>query len=352
MNTIYTNTYNIYIDDDFSTPFQALLSTKNYSGIFVLVDDNTKEHCLPLLEKLLGNFEKTIITIRPGEENKTLETCDYIWSFFIDNKTDRHALLINLGGGVIGDMGGFSAATYKRGIDFLQMPTTLLAQVDASVGGKLGVNFQGIKNSIGIFHDPIAVFVYPDFIKTLEERELKSGFAEVIKHGLLGADSTWKIITKTDFKNLNFNSIIFDSIQYKNKIVQEDPRESGKRKVLNLGHTIGHALESLSHKTDTPMLHGEAIVIGLVCEGFISYRLLDFKKEDLDILCNLIFNIYKKEDLSKYGTENLLKKMGQDKKNREQKINFTLLRELGQPVWDQEVTVELIEESLVFYKNY
>ncbi|MEM6829454.1 MAG: 3-dehydroquinate synthase family protein, partial [Bacteroidota bacterium] len=217
--------------------------------IAVLVDENTFEHCLPLV-KVEGT---SIIQIESGESNKNLETCSHIWSHMTQHAFTRKSLLVNLGGGVIGDMGGFAASTYKRGIKFVNMPSTLLSQVDASIGGKLGIDFEGLKNHIGLFREPDHVIVYPGFLATLPQREMKSGFAEVIKHSLIADKTHWEYLKTTTFNDLNWNEMIPKSIAIKQEVVSKDPTEQGYRKVLNFGHTLGHAIESHFLNSETPL---------------------------------------------------------------------------------------------------
>jgi len=285
-----------------------------------LVDENTKRDCLfklPQIENAL------IIEIKSGEEYKNLSTCNFIWEQLTINNFDRNALLINLGGGVIGDIGGFCAATYKRGVEFIHIPTTLLAMVDASVGGKLGVDFNGLKNQVGLFSNPKFVIINPIFLQTLPEEELKSGFAEVVKHALITDKDLWKKIINTPFNNLDWKAITYTSLQIKNKIVISDPKEKGERKKLNFGHTFGHAIESYYLEKGTPILHGEAIFIGIILESEMS----DLTQSEKNEIKNYILSNFglpytpKKSYLHKF--------LLNDKKNQEGKINFSLLKGIG-----------------------
>ena len=237
MKEIKSDNYSIWLGGN----SLSKLDISGYSKVAILVDENTKRDCLPKLPQ----FENPIIIeIKSGEENKNINTCNFIWEQLTAQHFDRNSLLINLGGGVIGDMGGFAASTYKRGIDFIQIPTTLLAMVDASVGGKLGVDFNGLKNQIGLFNNPESVLIFPEFLETLPENQLKSGFAEVVKHALISDKNLWEELTSTTFDKLNWEAIILTSIQIKNNIILSDPFEKGNRKKLNFGHTFGHAVES------------------------------------------------------------------------------------------------------------
>jgi len=255
--------YSIWIGENSLSKFD--IST--YSKVAILVDENTKRDCLHKLPKIENAI---IIEIKSGEEYKNISTCNFIWEQLTINNFDRNSLLINLGGGVIGDMGGFCAATYKRGLDFIHIPTTLLAMVDASVGGKLGIDFKGFKNQIGLFNNPKAVLISPEFLETLAESELKSGFSEVVKHALISDNSLWVKLKNTPFTDFDWGDIIDTNVQIKNKIVLADPFEKGERKKLNFGHTFGHAIESYYLEKGTPISHGEAVFMGMILETEIS----------------------------------------------------------------------------------
>ena len=296
------------------------LDISNYSQVAILVDENTKRDCLSKLPQIENAL---IIEIKSGEEYKNISTCSFIWEQLTINNFDRNALLINLGGGVIGDMGGFCAATYKRGLEFIHIPTTLLAMVDASVGGKLGIDFKGFKNQIGLFNNPKAVLISPEFLETLAENELKSGFSEVVKHALISDNSLWVKLKNTPFNELDWESIINTSVQIKNKIVLADPFEKGERKKLNFGHTFGHAIESYYLEKGTPISHGEAVFMGMILETEIS----DLSETNKNEIKNYILSNFalpytpKKSSLHKF--------LINDKKNQDVKINFTLLNGIG-----------------------
>ena len=296
------------------------LDISTYSKVAILVDENTKRDCLfklPQIENAL------IIEIKSGEEYKNLSTCNFIWEQLTTNNFDRNALLINLGGGVIGDIGGFCAATYKRGLEFIHIPTTLLAMVDASVGGKVGIDFKGFKNQIGIFNNPNAVLIYPKFLETLAENELKSGFAEVVKHALILDKSLWLKLKNTPFTDLDWEDIIDTSVQIKNKIVLADPFEKGERKKLNFGHTLGHAIESYYLEKRTPISHGEAVFMGMILETKIS----DLSETEKNEIKNYVLSNFSLPYTPKKS--NLHKFLLNDKKNQNEKINFTLLSGIG-----------------------
>ena len=316
MKEIKSIDYSIWIGEN----SLSKLDISDYSKVAVLVDENTKKDCLNLLPILNDSI---IIEIKSGEKNKTLSTCNLIWEELSEYNFDRDSLLINLGGGVIGDMGGFCASTYKRGINFIQIPTTLLAMVDASIGGKLGVDFNGLKNQIGLFNNPQSVLIFPEFLETLPENQLKSGFAEVVKHALISDKNLWEEIISVPFNEMNWEKIIETSINIKNKIVLSDPFEKENRKKLNFGHTFGHAVESYYLKKGTPILHGEAIFIGIILESEIS----ELTQSEKNKIKNYI--------LSNFGLpytpskSNLLNFLRNDKKNFEEKINFSLLERIG-----------------------
>jgi 3-dehydroquinate synthase len=271
MKPIESISYSVFFKNSLQE-LSAFLNQKKYSKVFVLVDSNTEIQCLPALQNALGSIEFDLIEVTPGEENKNIDFCIGIWRMLLDFGADRNSIMINLGGGVITDMGGFAASTFKRGIDFVQVPTTLLSQVDASVGGKTGVDMNNVKNIIGTFTQPKAVYIHTPFLKTLSDRELRSGYAEVIKHGLIYDASLFKKLKGIAPQELN-DEIIYRSIEIKNEVVMKDPFEKGLRKILNYGHTIGHAVESYSLKQDkSPLLHGEAIAIGFICEAYLSAK--------------------------------------------------------------------------------
>ncbi|MGZ4158944.1 MAG: 3-dehydroquinate synthase, partial [Bacteroidia bacterium] len=270
MTEIISNNYSVFVTNDISKEINRFFKTsKNkYSKIFILVDENTLKFCYPQLVEKIEPFEHAeIIEIDSGEESKTIEVCVQIWSALSEYGADRKSLFVNLGGGVIGDMGGFIASTFKRGMDFINIPTTLLSQVDASVGGKVGVDMNHFKNEIGVFNDPSAVFINLNFLNTLDKRQILSGFAEIIKHALIADVNYWAKVRTADFANFDsFDELVKTSVYIKNTIVLEDPKEKGIRKVLNFGHTVGHAVETFFLEQDSKkhLLHGEAIAIGMI----------------------------------------------------------------------------------------
>ncbi len=349
---IKTENYSIHLSDKFSgqTAFlQNLL--KNYSSIFVLVDENTLMHCYPIISQYLP--EHTTIQIQSGEQQKNIDTCKYIWNILTENKAERKSVLLNLGGGVIGDMGGFVAGTFKRGFDFINIPTTLLAQVDASIGGKLGIDFNGVKNLIGLFGNPKAVIICSEFLKTLPSEQLRSGFAEILKHGLIQDAAYWKISSALSLEEIfDWNALISTSVHIKKEVVEKDPFEKGLRKILNFGHTIGHAIETWSLQNDAqPLLHGEAIAIGMICEAWLSNKLFGLSDLELENITNTIFHFYPKYALEKIPVDILLKHMQLDKKNSDGIIQYSLLESIGKANFDKQVSKENILESLNYYSG-
>ncbi|MDX1628844.1 MAG: 3-dehydroquinate synthase [Fulvivirga sp.] len=337
------------ITSNIENELRSFLQQKDYSGTAVLVDENTQQACYPLIESSLS--KATLLIIKSGEIHKNLDTCKVIWEGMTAKGMDRNSLLINLGGGVIGDMGGFCAATFKRGIDFINIPTTLLAQVDASVGGKLGIDFNGYKNHIGVFKTPEIVMLDDRFLETLPKKQLRSGYAEVIKHAIIASREHWHFLKNKSIDQLDFSQIIKHSVAIKEQIVKEDPLENGKRKILNFGHTVGHALES--HYLDSPnhLLHGEAVAAGMICEAFIAQRLNLLDTGQLEEITEYIVSIFQKIQLQKADYDKILTLMTQDKKNKGNKILMALPEKIGSTVWDVEVSVSLIKSSLDYYYN-
>lgn len=338
----------IIFTDSIAIRLKAFIEGKNYSAICLLVDENTERHCLPLLE--LTEASANIIHIRSGEKNKILSTCEWVWKEMTRLQLDRKALLINIGGGVIGDMGGFCAATYKRGIDFIQVPTTLLSQVDASVGGKLGIDFLDFKNHIGVFQNPRAVIIDTAFLKTLSREELRSGFAEVIKHCLIADRGKWDEIRKAPLEQQDWNELARHSVAIKSKVTAADPTEKGLRKILNFGHTVGHAIESyFLNMEGKRLLHGEAIAIGMACEAYIAFTKNFLSESDVKEISDYLFKVYGKKEISASDLENILPLTLHDKKNDHKTIQCSLLKKIGEANFDIPVTLQDIKDSLLYY---
>lgn len=339
MSIINNTSYSIFVGID---SLKAIdLST--YSSVGILVDENTKAHCLTIFLSQCPVDEPLIIEIKSGEKHKTIDTCQSIWQQLSAYNFDRHSLLINLGGGVIGDMGGFAASCFKRGIDFIQVPTSLLAMVDASIGGKLGVDFSDFKNQIGLFKYPKCVSIFPDFLKSLDKRQLFSGFAEVVKYALIYDNDFWQQIKASSLNKMDWAAVITKCVELKNEIVNEDPYEEGKRKILNFGHTIGHAIESYYLSQGKDILHGEAIAIGMLVESQLSPIT---EKEKLEI-SDYLKRHFSLIDIPPH--ESLLPFIQNDKKNKDQRVLFSLLNKIGQGGFDFTVTNAQLKDVLKSY---
>lgn len=354
MISIKTNNSTLYIGHNVFDSLNTFLASYTQNQIFIIVDENTLQHCVT---DLISNCEllhdAEIIEINSGEENKTLDICYQIWKTLADFKADRDSLIINLGGGVITDMGGFIASTYKRGIDFINIPTTLLSQIDASVGGKVGVDFEGLKNMIGVFNEPKAVFIRPDFLKTLDKRQMLSGYAEALKHALIVDAEYWNDLkTGMLFNSDQWGVLIEKSVKIKNTIVLADPKEKGQRKLLNFGHTIGHAIETNSlHSDDLQLLHGEAIAVGMICESYISYKLNGLDKNSLDDICSTIKSFYQFRKIDQKNYHHLIELMKHDKKNKGININFSLLSAIGLAEINKKANSDIIIESFDYFNS-
>ncbi len=337
----------VVITDQAANALMQTLDHGQFTSIAILVDENTHIHCYPLIKHHLP--EHTLIQIKSGEIHKNIETCISIWNVLTEQSFDRQGLLINLGGGVIGDMGGFCARTYKRGIAFINVPTTLLAQVDASVGGKLGIDFEHLKNHIGLFSEPDQVIIDPVFLKTLPDNELRSGYAEVIKHHLIADGKGWDRMKNSHFEEMNWKEVIEHSVKMKYGVAQKDPTEKGLRKILNFGHTVGHAVESYLMQEGRAILHGEAVAVGMVAEAYISNTRDLISAGDLTDIQGYIQGLYPKAKLSARDIEAIGKYAVQDKKNKGKRILAALLNGVGNAVWDIEISGKEIDQSLRYY---
>ena len=344
--------YNIHVGNVVGE-FRAFLKSRNYSSYFVLVDENTKAHCLPILTEALTEASDFLtIEIQSGEIHKNIDTCGEIWEAMMNAGADRLALVINLGGGVIGDMGGFCASTFKRGVEFVQVPTTLLSQVDASIGGKLGIDFLNVKNSVGVFNDPQAVFIDPIFLNTLSGNEIRSGYAEIIKHSLIADHAQWQQLQQIEnLSEVDWAKILIPSLTIKKEVVTQDPFEKGWRKALNFGHTIGHGIEGVLLNSEHPLLHGEAIAIGMICESYLSMAGVGFDESHLKEVVDYMLKIYGKVELYEADFEEMIHLMRKDKKNENNQINFTMLKRPGQALINQICTEPEILESLRYYNS-
>jgi 3-dehydroquinate synthase len=352
MKTIQAVTYPVHFHKYSYKELSKLIEIKNYSTIFILVDENTFEYCYPKFIQNLS-IDKTIelIEIESGEINKNLETCIGVWNAITELGGDRKSLLITLGGGVITDLGGFVASCFKRGIDFVNIPTTLLSMVDASVGGKTGVDLGVLKNQIGLFANPEMVLVDTDYLSTVSDREIKSGTAEIIKYGITYDVKLFKEIKNN--KYLKISDLIFRSVEIKNEVVLQDPKEQNIRKILNFGHTLGHAIESFYLESDEKenLTHGEAIAIGMVCESYMSLKLLGFPKKNVNEIKEVVLSIYNRTILLKKDFCNIMELLKHDKKNINGQVNFVLLNDFEDFKLDCKVSEDLIIESMEFYNS-
>lgn len=353
MNSIQSTDYKIHFKQDSYLKLNNYLLNNTISSIFILVDSNTKKYCLPhLLNKLDTSFTPHIIEIKAGEIYKNIDTCVTVWNKLTTLNADRKSLLINLGGGVITDLGGFVASTYKRGIRFINIPTTLLSMVDASVGSKTGVDLGNLKNLIGLFSNPEMVLIDDTYLKTVSERELRSGYAEIIKYGISYDKTLWnQIVNEKILENSNLLSVIKRSIEIKNEIVLKDIKESSLRKILNFGHTAGHAIESyfLESNELTTLTHGEAIAIGMIIESYISYKQFGFPKETLELLKEIIIKIYGKVTIDKNLYKSILDLTKHDKKNIGNVVKFVLLENIANYKIDCTVDEALLIEAFNYY---
>lgn len=323
--------------------------------VFILCDENTLSYCLPLaISKVPALQYAEVLEVTPGEESKCIDVAVQLWKALGEMGADRHSVLVNLGGGVVSDLGGFVAGTFKRGIRFYNVPTSLLAQVDASIGGKVGIDLDHLKNEVGLFNHPQGVYVDPVFLQTLPRAELISGFAEMIKHALICSPGYWRQLREVSFYDMaTLDEPILRSVQLKNEIVLNDPIEKGLRKILNFGHTVGHALESLSLEGDMKaLLHGEAIAAGMVCESYISFKKKLLGEAELKEISSFIFSFFPKVRVDSLQHHRLIELMRHDKKNRGGKIMLSLLRSIGDCIPDQEAGADMIVESLHYYERW
>lgn len=353
MNSIVTNEYSIHLDLDKYLALNQYIDSLSPSKIVVLTDTNTHQYCLDyFVSKLDIKCPIDFKSIQAGEKYKNIETCKELWHYFSEITLDRKALIINLGGGVITDLGGFVASTYLRGLAYLNIPTTLLSMVDASIGGKTGIDLDMLKNQIGLIVNPKMVVIDTHFLNTLPQEEFNSGVAEVLKHGLIHSESYWNLVSNTKIENNSLlNDIIYKSILIKKEIVENDPTEQNLRKTLNFGHTLGHAIESYSHlkKGFQPLLHGEAVAIGILLASHISQSLLDFPKEKIDQLVKLYNLYFSKITFKSNEIDEILNLLKFDKKNTHGHVNFVLLKDIGSYSIRDDVANELIYNAFDFY---
>lgn len=324
-----------------------------YRHIFLITDENVKEFCLPVLKAKLPNLViDGVITTKSGEENKSLGQLAYIWNELTRLNACRDDLIINLGGGVVTDIGGMAAATFKRGLDFINYPTTLLGMVDAAIGGKTGIDFEGFKNQVGLFVNPKHVIIDPVFLATLEKKQWQSGFAEVLKYGLIMDRELWQRLEGNRYDEVeDWSILIIKAARDKIDLVRFDTLEKGIRKNLNFGHTIGHALESFYLKSENPVTHGMAIAAGIICETWISSQIFSIECTKLRSVVKMIDNNFARFNFNKNDIPAIMEIMKQDKKMRGFKQNFSLIRKIGKAVYEIEVDNSIIVQSLEFYIN-
>jgi len=352
MESIKASNYQIHFNTLGYKELSSFIEKEKFSSIFILVDTNSLEFCYPkFISNLETNIPIEVIEIDAGEEFKNLETCLGIWNAMIELGADRSSLLITLGGGVITDMGGFVASCFKRGIDFVNIPTTLLSMVDASVGGKTGIDLGNLKNQIGVFANPKMVIVDHTYLNSLPKRQFLSGKAEIIKYALTHDKS---LLENLEFlTQASIEEIIHKSIAIKNLVVLNDPKEVGERKVLNFGHTIGHAIESyfLESQTKSDLTHGEAIAIGMICEAYLSHRILGFSKSNLNLVHSFILNLFGKVMIEKDDYSPIIDLLKHDKKNVGGQVTFVLLNKMEDFNLNCTASTELVIESLDYYNN-
>ena len=343
----------VIISRHLKTELAKAIAECEHDRIFVLVDETTNKLCWSLVKDYLCLKDAQTIIIGATDRRKNLDTLVHVWESLQQGKATRHSLLINLGGGMVTDLGGFAASTYKRGINFINVPTTLLAMVDASVGGKTGINFGGLKNEIGVFNDAEFVLLDTNWLRTLDEENIRSGYAEMLKHGLIADETMWAELINFNLAQPNLRqlaSMLNKSVRIKERIVTEDPHEKGIRKALNLGHTFGHAFESWAMKRQ-PVLHGYAVAFGLIAELYLATTQTDFPTERMRQTVNFIRAYYGSLPITCNDYPELIELMHHDKKNRGNEINVTLLGGIGDIRIDQTITEEDIKEALDFFRE-
>jgi 3-dehydroquinate synthase len=339
-----------YIDISSKLEMPTNEELKQYSSLVLIFDKNTHRDCYPLIKTYFQELEPIIHIVEDGESFKTLQTCDDIWRKLIDHNIGKDSLIVNIGGGVICDLGGFISSIYKRGVNYWHIPTTLLSQVDAAIGGKNGVDYLNYKNQLGVISFPSRILIYPEFLKTLDLEQVISGFAEVVKYSLIKDKELWPLIsTINDINNVHWHEIILRCVKVKSDIVNLDPYEKNLRKILNFGHTIGHALETHFLSIGEPILHGEAIAAGMECELYLSHELLGFDIEHIKEIRSFLHLHFPIIKIKNENIFDLISHMKKDKKNRSNKINFTLLSRIGIAEIDHEVDKKIIEEALKLY---
>jgi 3-dehydroquinate synthase len=345
---------NIIFSQQIDVELRKIVQKYPSGKVFLLTDQTAAEFCLPLIQPVIDEFSIRSVAIPSGEENKNIQSVGLVWDFMSNNGADRKSLLINIGGGMLTDLGGFAASTFKRGLDFVNIPTTLLAQVDASLGGKTGFNFNGLKNEIGVFMEPNSVIINVNFLKTIDRENFLSGYAEMLKHGLIKSREHWDELLTFDMENINYDAlqeIIAHSVAVKEWHVLNDLNEQNIRKALNFGHTVGHAFESYAMKTGRPILHGYAVVYGMIAELYLSVEQCGLGIDELNSISGWMIAKYGKFEIQESDFEALYQLMTHDKKNEGKRINFTLIPEIGKVEINVDCSKELVFEALLYYKN-
>ena len=347
------NRQKVVIAEHLETSLSEAILACEHDRVFILADETTERYCLPIIEGIGLLRDAKRIIIGATDSHKTLESVTHVWEELGNGGGTRHSLLINIGGGMVTDLGGFAASTFKRGINYINIPTTLLSMVDASVGGKTGINFNGLKNEIGVFNNASTVILDTQFLKTLDAENICSGYAEMLKHGLISNEKMWAELLGFDLEQPDLQKLrrmVADSVAVKERIVTEDPTEKGIRKALNLGHTVGHAFESLA-LTRKPVLHGYAVAWGLICELYLSTVKTGFPTDKMRQTVSFIKEHYGKITITCDDYPILLELMTHDKKNVAGTINFTLLGGIGDIRINQTASKEEIYEALDFYRE-
>ena len=354
MNNYPTYNHSIIVTRDLEAELGKILLNYPEDKVFLVTDENCDRFCVPLIVNTPGFERLKKVVIPSGEENKKLSSVEKIWLFLSQNGADRKSLVVNLGGGMLTDLGSFAASTIKRGMDFVNIPTTLLAQVDASVGGKTGFNFNGLKNEIGVINQPLSVIVDTRFLQTIDTPNLISGYAEMIKHGMIYSPDHLEEVRNFDLKDPNLEilrGIIARSVAIKDSFVFRDPNERNIRKALNFGHTIGHAFESLALESDHPILHGYAVAYGMVAELYLSHKVCNLPKEIIAELSQWLLEVYGKYTISQNDYAALYKLMTHDKKNEGTRVNFTLIPVVGEVAINQNCDKNLVFEALDYFRE-
>ena len=344
----------IIYSDNWKSVVQEWIEKYDKRKIFLATEENVDRIWVSKNDSFFNELGINKVVIPAGESNKKVSSVEKIWEFLSTNGADRKSLLINIGGGMLTDLAGFAASTFKRGIDFINVPTTLLSQVDASVGGKTGINFNGLKNEIGVFQEPIAVIISTDFLQTIDQENFISGFAEMIKHGLIHSRDHLRELEEFDTENISYEflgDIIRHSVEVKSWFVSNDPTEKNIRKALNFGHTVGHAFESLAMEQNRPVLHGYAVAYGMIAELFLSVKKCNFPSSYFEHLTAWLLRLYGKIDISEKDFERLFELMTHDKKNEAGRINFTLLPDIGAIEINQNCDKDLVYDTLYYFSQ-